>query len=191
MKQALFIMGVAVIAGVGCGPVVMTPLDDGSGAAPILPGDPQPPDESPNAVDAIVLPASDVPDKDTNVGPVSLAAPDALAFVFTSMSPSCADPLFEARCDNGPSSELALTIPTEMVQPGAAIDLLDSQIHFFETVAFGQGPECGFGEGYGIEYGGTLEIVSVSVTQISVKLSGTKVSDDFSFDGDYVATRCE
>jgi hypothetical protein len=119
--------------------------------------------------DALV-PASDDPDALV----LSLASfeQSQCGFVLPSNPDACVD-----------EAQLVLTIPPELNRP-ALISLDDPRILFSSTRHFA---ECGGGGGFGMSYGGTLEIVSSDASAVTVKLLGAR---DPAFDGEHVAARC-
>lgn len=99
---------------------------------------------------------------------------------------TCDVPDISGDCDGSSQWQLTLNIPPELNRVGL-IYLNDPRIGFYEAINL---PDCGGGWGYGNGFWGTLEIIDMDPTSVSVRLTGVDASSDLSFDGDYVAERC-
>ncbi|WP_437623151.1 hypothetical protein [Sorangium sp. So ce1151] len=188
MKRFLMAIGAMAIASTGCEEVVFEPVfGETFPSAPVTPPSPSDPEsepeEDPPTPGALAIRAGDAPPDSPYR---TLEDPDTLILFFDSDVQECFPMEIKATCENAPTWQLILTIPSELAVPGL-IDLSDQRIFFTESLSEAT-PSCGFGGRGGPGLGGTLEIVTSDETSLFVKLRGASMKGQA--DGDYTVQRC-
>jgi hypothetical protein len=128
------------------------------------------------------------------IGPES--SPDDLLVLFGSAAQTCGDPLLQSDeslpdvCDTVPFAQTILIIPADLAQPGT-IDLSDPSVHIYHGywLDLGDGG-CGGGGFTKPGVPGTLEILSLDATSISVSLDGGTELAEMVPSGEYDAPVC-
>lgn len=123
---------------------------------------------------------------DLPAGSAPIGDPESLVLYFGNTSFTCEAPLMSSACDGTMKWQFVLSIPPELDREGL-IYLDDPRIGFSEVITL---DSCGGGGGSGNGFWGTLEILALDATSVSVRLTGTTATSELAFDGDYVATRC-
>jgi hypothetical protein len=120
-------------------------------------------------------------------GPGTKFHPDALVLSFANVHQTACGFVLpgytsSSSCPDVEGSQLVLAIPPELFAPGM-ISLGDPRIQFSSVIHL---PGCGGGSGFGMGFGGQLEIVARDATTVTVKLTDV----DPMLAGQYVAEQC-
>jgi hypothetical protein len=184
MKLSAAILGTLAIVGGGCEARVV----DG---APSGPG---------TATEALAMYVRDLPSSADAypVLPVNQAVdPDALLVFFASEAQSCGEPViplpFDGSCEQS-MWQLAVIVPADLDKPGT-VELSAPPTLTYQGAVDVSGGDCSvFGAGASPGWPGTMEIVSLDSTSLSVKLSnGVQVGGPHAttIDGQYTVHRCD
>jgi hypothetical protein len=204
MRHWIKAVGALAMMVSGCSAIVLDPLDDdssglktqikpGAGTAPATPGAVAMP---PSAV-AMRFSEWQIPSNDSSLFNVSLVGttpdPDALVLFFASRSQACAQPAIHFNPGTDPAAcageafwQTILVIPPDLAHPGV-VDLDDRSIFVHQVIWMSS---CGGGSGNIPGIPGTLEIVSIDETSVSVKLNLDQLRGWGTQNGDYTASLC-
>ncbi|MFT3773417.1 MAG: hypothetical protein QM820_49190 [Minicystis sp.] len=179
----------------GCGTLVLDPLESdpqGAGGSP-----PQVmPSNVPNAVAMRFSQWNLLPHYGSPFElsfPNGNPDPDALVLFFSDRPQPCAQPVVQiapsadpATCASQVFWQTIVALPPGLAQPGV-INLNNTDIDVYQA---SWRSDCSGGSGIGPGLDGSLEIVSLDASAVSVKLQADAIGGTPSLDGDYTATLC-
>ena len=124
--------------------------------------------------------------------------PDALLVFFASEAQSCSEPVIPLPMDGscqGSMWQLVVIVPAAKDAPGL-VELSAPETLTYQSAIDVSGGDCGvFGAGASSGWPGTLEIVSLDSTSLSVELThGVQVASPYhriAIDGAYTVHRCD
>lgn len=196
MRYWIKALGALAMMVCGCNPIVLDPIhSDTSGISD--PGDePAEPSAVAMRFSEWQIPPNDGSPFNPQVTIAVPPEPDALVLFLASQAQACAQPVIQfdpgtdpAVCAAQAFWQAILVIPPDRLIPGATIDLDAPDIYVYQAV---WKSSCGGGSGGGPGAQGTLEIVSIDATEVSVKLNldQQQPSGWETQNGDYTAPFC-
>lgn len=155
-------------------------------------GTPDPSGGGVGTANAIAMLRSQLPQLDDGGGTTASTGggepppdPDTLEVFIGGQPLACSDP-YALSC--GSQWTVSFSLPPALQAPGLyALDATELNAFATETGP-GGGEECWWGGGS--YWDGTVEVLSIDATQVTVRLAGTSGLFEFDADGDFTALRC-